>query len=83
MAEPAPATQMLRDLSQGDRSAADRLLPLVYQELRALAAGYMRQERANHTLQPTALVHEAFLRMIDQSEVDWKNRATSLPWLHR
>ena len=74
-AQPAPATQMLRDLSQGDRSAADRLAPLVYQELRALAAGYMQQERVNHTLQPTALVHEAYLRMIDQPDVDWKNKA--------
>lgn len=75
MTQPAPATQILSDLCRGDQSAADRLAPLVYQELRTLAAGYMRQERANHTLQPTALVNEAYLRMIDQPEVDWKNRA--------
>jgi RNA polymerase sigma-70 factor, ECF subfamily len=51
------------------------LLPLVYGELRRLAAGYLRRERAGHTLQPTALVHEAYLRMIDQTQVHWQNRA--------
>jgi RNA polymerase sigma factor (TIGR02999 family) len=51
------------------------MLPLVYDELRRIAAGYMRRERPGHTLQPTALVHEAFMRLIDQRRVDWKNRA--------
>jgi len=51
------------------------MLPLVYAELRRLAAGYMRRERPDHTLQPTALVHEAYMRLIDQKRVDWRNRA--------
>lgn len=51
------------------------MLPLIYDELRKLAAAYLHRERAGHTLQPTALVHEAYLRMIDQSQVDWSNRA--------
>jgi RNA polymerase sigma factor (TIGR02999 family) len=51
------------------------MLPLVYDELRRLAAGYMNRERADHTFQPTALVHEAYLRLIDQQRVDWRNRA--------
>ena len=71
----APTTQILIDLSNGEPSAANRLLPLVYDELRTLAAVYMDQERPNHTLQATALVHEAYLKLIDQSRVDWKNRA--------
>lgn len=68
-------TKVLKDLEAGDASAANRLFPLVYDELRALAASYMRHERADHTLQPTALVHEAFLKLIEQTSVDWKNRA--------
>ncbi len=68
-------TQILVDLGNGDRSAAKRLMPLVYDELRGLAARYMQQERAEHTLQATAIVHEAYLRLIDQSRVDWKGRA--------
>ncbi|MBL8233042.1 MAG: sigma-70 family RNA polymerase sigma factor [Bryobacterales bacterium] len=68
-------TQLLSDLQGGRSSAADELLPLVYQELRRIAAAYMRRERANHTLQATALVHEAFLQLVDQTRVDWKNRA--------
>jgi RNA polymerase sigma factor (TIGR02999 family) len=69
------ATAILEALNQGDSSAANRLLPLVYDELRALAAHWMRRERADHTLQPTALVHEAYLRLIDQTKADWKSRA--------
>jgi RNA polymerase sigma factor (TIGR02999 family) len=69
------ATRILSLMAAGDRAAADRLLPIVYEELRALAAGFMRHERPDHTLQPTALVHEAYLRLIDQSRTDWKNRA--------
>lgn len=68
-------TRLLADLSAGKRSAADELLPLVYDELRAIAAGYFRRERDDHTLQPTALVHEAYLRLVQQEKSDWKNRA--------
>ncbi len=68
-------TQILVDLGNGDRSAAKRLMPLVYDELRGLARRYMQQERPEHTLQATAIVHEAYLRLIDQSRVDWKGRA--------
>lgn len=53
----------------------DRLLPIVYAELRRLAASYLRRERPGHTLQPTALVHEAYVRLIDQRQIDWSNRA--------
>ena len=56
-------------------AAPDRMLPIVYAELRRLAASYLRRERAGHTLQPTALVHEAYVRLIDQRQVDWSNRA--------
>src|SRR5438105_1718752 len=69
------ATQLLAELSQGDKSALDALLPLVYDELRRLARSYLRRERPDHTLQPTALVHEAYLRLIDQQQVNWQNRA--------
>ena len=72
---PSPqATQLLAELRAGDNRAADRLLPLVYDEFRHLAAGYLRHERPDHTLQPTALVHEAYLKLIDQRRVDWKGR---------
>ncbi len=71
----AQTTQILIDLSKGQPSAASRLMPLVYDELRALAARYMAQERAGHTLQATALVNEAYLKLIDQSRIDWKGRA--------
>ncbi len=75
MAVSAQTTQILIDLSTGEPSAADRLLPLIYDELRALAGRFMEKERADHTLQATGLVHEAYLKLIDQSRVDWKNRA--------
>jgi len=68
-------TALLRDWSGGDRDALERLMPLVYQELRRLAASYLRVERPDHTLQPTALVHEAYLRLVDQRGVSWQNRA--------
>ena len=78
-AEPQPAagdvTRLLKAWSGGDRDALARLLPLVYDELRRRAQAQMRQERAGHTLQPTALVHEAFLRLVDQKAIDWKDRA--------
>jgi RNA polymerase sigma-70 factor, ECF subfamily len=68
-------TQILEAASQGDAAAADRLLPLVYEELRAQAARYLQRERPDHTLQATALVHEAFLRLVDQTRVQWKGRS--------
>ena len=68
-------TALLRDWSGGDRAALERLMPLVYQELRRLAASYLRVERPDHTLQPTALVHEAYLRLVEQRGVSWQNRA--------
>jgi RNA polymerase sigma factor (TIGR02999 family) len=71
----AEVTRLLIDLGTGDQTARERLLPLVYDELRRLAGAYMRRERPGHTLQPTALVHEAYLRLVDQQRVDWRNRA--------
>jgi RNA polymerase sigma factor (TIGR02999 family) len=75
---PGAATQLLLAWGAGDRQALDRMLPLVYQELHRLAAGYLSRERPEHTLQPTALVHEAWLRLINQRDVDWRNRAQFL-----
>lgn len=71
---PAEITKLLVRSSQGDKAALDQLLPLVYQELRRLAHHQLQQERGNHSLQATALVHEAYLRLADQQEVDWENR---------
>jgi RNA polymerase sigma-70 factor, ECF subfamily len=68
-------TQLLIELSQGNRVKVDMLLPLIYDELRRLAMSYLRRERPDHTLQATALVHEAYLRLIDQTRVNWQNRA--------
>ncbi|HEX8195796.1 MAG TPA: sigma-70 family RNA polymerase sigma factor [Pyrinomonadaceae bacterium] len=68
-------TQLLIEHSRGDSEAVEKLLPAVYDELRRLAAGYLRRERSDHTLQPTALVHEAYLKLIDQTRVSWQNRA--------
>jgi RNA polymerase sigma factor (TIGR02999 family) len=68
-------TALLGDWSRGNRSALNHLLPLVYAELRRIAGRHLRGERANHTLQPTALVHEMYLRIVDQRQVDWQNRA--------
>jgi RNA polymerase sigma factor (TIGR02999 family) len=67
-------TQLLRQWAAGRTEARDRLFPVIYAELRRLAAGYMRRERGDHTLQPTALVHEAFLKLVDQRDVQWQNR---------
>ena len=72
---PQEVTQLLIDWSNGDQNAFERLLPLVYNELRKLAGRYLARERQNHTLQSTALVHEAYLRLIDQNRVQWRNRA--------
>jgi RNA polymerase sigma factor (TIGR02999 family) len=68
-------TRILEAINGGDRDARERLVPLVYGELRGLAAGYMRREREGHTLQPTALVNEAWIRLVDQSRVEWRGRA--------
>jgi RNA polymerase sigma-70 factor, ECF subfamily len=68
-------TQLLLEVSEGNRTAVEELLPLIYDELRRLAGGYLRRERSNHTLQATALVHEAYLKMVDQTRVQWQNRA--------
>ncbi len=74
-ASPEEVSQLLLDLKSGDRAALDRLLPLVYQELRRLAHHYMRQERAGATLQTTALVNEAYLRLVDYKRMSWQSRA--------
>ncbi|HEY6246589.1 MAG TPA: sigma-70 family RNA polymerase sigma factor [Pyrinomonadaceae bacterium] len=68
-------TQLLVDWSHGDKAALDKLMPLVDEELRRLAHRYMSRERAGHTLQTTALVNEAFVRLINRGKVDWQNRA--------
>src|SRR3954453_15033667 len=72
---PSDVTQLLREWSRGDQSAVDQLTPLVYSELRRLADGYMRRERPDHTLQPTALIHEAYIRLIQQSQPEWQSRS--------
>ncbi|MEK6281018.1 MAG: sigma-70 family RNA polymerase sigma factor [Acidobacteriota bacterium] len=72
---PTNVTQLLIGWGKGDREALDRLLPIVYDELRRQAARYLRRERVGHTLQTTALIHEAYLRLIDQKNVEWQNRA--------
>ncbi len=75
MTSPEVVTQLLNDWSKGDQTALDQLMPLVYAELHRLAASYLSRERSDHTLQPTALVNEAYLRLIDQNSVAWENRA--------
>ncbi len=72
---PGEITRLLGELKSGRREAADVLMPLVYRELRQLAASHMRRERSDHTLQATALVNEVYLRLVRQQHVDWKNRA--------
>ena len=68
-------TQLLLDWNNGNKAALEQLMPAVYKELRKIAARYLRGERSGHTLQPTALVHEAYLRLIDRTQVNWQNRA--------
>jgi RNA polymerase sigma-70 factor (ECF subfamily) len=74
---PAPqnVTELLIGRSKGDKEALDALVPLVYDELRRQASRYLRHERVGHTLQTTALIHEAYLRLVDQRNVHWQNRA--------
>ena len=71
----AEITQLLQQWSLGQQDALDRLLATIYAELRQLAVAYLRRERRDHTLQATVLVHEAFLKLVDQREVHWQNRA--------
>ena len=73
--EASDVTVLLSELTKGNSEAASRLVPLVYEELRRIALRHMRRERADHTLQATALVHEAYLKLIDQRSVDWQGRA--------
>jgi RNA polymerase sigma-70 factor (ECF subfamily) len=75
MQNPDSITQLLVNWSEGDQKALDTLMPLVYSELRRLASNHLRRERQNHTLEPTALVNEAYLKLIDQRNARWQNRA--------
>ena len=68
-------TRLLVDWQGGDKLALEELMPLVYRELRKVAASYIRQERRDHTLQPTALIHESYLRMVEQDMPKWQSRA--------
>ncbi len=73
--KPKEITRMLQEWSSGKQEALDALLPLVYAELHRQASRYLRRERAGHTLQTTALIHEAYLKLVDQRTVNWQNRA--------
>jgi RNA polymerase sigma factor (TIGR02999 family) len=72
---PANVTQLLQAWGSGDREAIDKLFPAVYEELRRQARRHLRAERANHTLQATALVNEAYIKLVDQRQAQWQNRA--------
>jgi len=72
---PSEITQMLIELTGGNKEVVNQILPHIYDELRRLAGSYLRRERSDHTLQPTALVHEAYMKLIDQKKVKWQNRA--------
>lgn len=74
-AQRGAVTQLLEQFSDGKPQAIEELLPLIYKELRRQAAQYLRKERPGHTLQPTALVHEAYMKLIDQRDVRWQNRS--------
>lgn len=75
MAQEQPVTLLLQDFANGDKSALDRLLPIFYNELRRIAGGVLRNERPGHTLQPTALVHELYARLLGQQQPDYRSRA--------
>ncbi len=75
MTSPATITELLVQWRKGDQTALDALLPQVYDQLRRIARRYLRSERPDHTLEPTALVHEAYLRLVDEKTVDWQSRA--------
>jgi len=68
-------TQYLNEMGQGNPGAAEKVIPLVYDELRRLARGYLQRERSDHTLQPTAVVHEAYLRLVRDKDIQWENRS--------
>jgi len=72
---PSDVTSLLKKLADGNQEAARELIPLVYRELHRLAASHLRRERRDHTLQPTALVHEVYIKLIAQGDADWQNRA--------
>ena len=74
-AAPGPVTQLLVAWTSGNRAALEELIPAVYPELRRIAGRYLRRERVGHTLQPTALVHEAYVKLVDQDRAQWQNRA--------
>ena len=78
MAIEPDVTELLRDWCRGDDEVKDQLFTLVYDSLRKIAGGLLRHERANHTLQPSALVHEAYMRLVDQTRIEWQNRAQFL-----
>lgn len=75
MLSSANITELLAQWSKGDESALEKLTPVVYDELRRLAAHYLRHERLDHTLQATALVHEAYIEMLDMKNIEWRNRS--------
>jgi RNA polymerase sigma-70 factor, ECF subfamily len=75
MSSPGDVTLLLKAMNRGDKAAADQLLPLVYSELHRLAKSYMSRERRDHTLQPTALINQAYLRIAQQENVEWQNHA--------
>lgn len=75
MTVPKDVTALLQQISNGNKDAVEELVPLLYNDLRRMAAYYLRRERREHTLQPTALVHEAYLRLLDQKHVQWQNRS--------
>jgi len=75
---PGAVTQWLLDWGRSDKRALDQMLPVLYEELHRLASHYLSREATGHTFQPTALVHEAYLRLVDQRRVDWRNRAQFL-----
>jgi len=76
MSQPSSdVTQLLREWSRGNQSVVEQLTPMIYSELRRLADSYMRRERPDHTLQPTALIHEAYMRLIQQGQPEWRSRS--------
>ncbi len=75
MSTPTDVTQLLLDWRAGDEVALGRLMPVIYEDLHRQAAGYLRHERVDHTLQPTALINEVYLKLIDQNRIRWRNRA--------
>lgn len=75
MSQPEQVTVLLKAMTDGDENAPEKLLPIIYNDLRRLAGAYLSNERKDHTLQATALVHEAYLRLVDWQNVSWQNRA--------